>query len=88
MSKVPYMRQLLETLIYKIKAMLIANKCSEAFWMGNLKNKDIHGEVIASQQSIDEDAVEDCDDQLPEDDSDNTDDEMINPDSKSLSDIV
>lgn len=89
MSKVPHMRQLLETLIYKVKATLAANNCSEAFWMGNLKNKDIHGEVIASQQSIEsEESVEDCDEQLPEDDSDDTDDEMINPDSRSISDIV
>ncbi|CAH3980091.1 unnamed protein product [Pieris brassicae] len=88
MSKVPYMRQLLETLIYKVKAALTANNCSEAFWMGNLKNKNIHGEVIASQQSVEESA-EDCDDELPDDDdSDDTDDDIINPDSKSLSDIV
>ncbi|CAH1643222.1 unnamed protein product [Spodoptera littoralis] len=90
MSKVPHMRQLLETLIYKVKAVLAANNCTEAFWMGNLKNKDIHGEVIASQQSVEsEDSVEDCDEQLPEDeDSDDTDDDMLNPDSRSVSDIV
>ncbi|XP_075981266.1 fancd2 [Anticarsia gemmatalis] len=90
MSKVPHMRQLLETLIYKVKAVLAANKCSEAFWMGNLKNKDIHGEVIASQQSVeDEESVDDCDEQLPEDEvSDDSDDEMINPGSRSVSDIV
>ncbi|XP_041973620.1 Fanconi anemia group D2 protein [Aricia agestis] len=88
MSKVPDMRQQLETLIYKVKAVLTANKCSEAFWMGNLKNKNIHGEIIASQESVEtEESVEDCDEQLP-DDSDNTDDEMLDPDSKSLSDIV
>lgn len=89
MSKVPHMRQLLETLIYKVKAALAANNCSEAFWMGNLKNKDIHGEVIASQQSIEsEESVEDRDEQLPDDDSDETDDEMLDPDSRSVSDIV
>ncbi|XP_063835282.1 Fanconi anemia group D2 protein [Ostrinia nubilalis] len=90
MSKVPGIRQLLETLIYKVKAALAANKCSEAFWMGNLKNKDIHGEIIATQQSIEsEESVEDNDEQLPDDDdSDDSDDEMINPDSKSMSDIV
>ncbi|XP_045505398.1 Fanconi anemia group D2 protein [Colias croceus] len=90
MGKVPYVRQMLETLIYKVKAALTANNCSEAFWMGNLKNKNIHGEVIATQQSVEsEESVEDCDEQLPEDeDSDDTDDEMLNPDSKSLSDIV
>ncbi|CAH2990292.1 unnamed protein product [Chilo suppressalis] len=90
MSKVPYIRQLLEILIYKVKAALAANNCSEAFWMGNLKNKDIHGEIIATQQSIEsEESVEDADDQLPDDDDgEDSDEEMINPDSKSISDIV
>ncbi|XP_050665561.1 Fanconi anemia group D2 protein [Leptidea sinapis] len=89
-SKVPYMRQLLETIIYRVKAALTANNCSEAFWMGNLKNKNIHGEVIATQQSVEsEESVEDCDDQLPEDDDyEDSDEDMLNPDSKSLSDIV
>lgn len=90
MSKVPYMRQLLETLLYKVKAALAANNCSEAFWMGNLKNKNIHGEIITTQGSVNsEESVEDCDEQLPEDDdSDETDDEVLNPDSKSISEIV
>lgn len=87
-SKVPFMRQLLETLIYKVKAVLAANKCSEAFWMGNLKNKNIHGEVISTQQSVEsEESVEDCDDQLPDDESE-SDEEMLNPDSRSVSECV
>lgn len=88
MSKVPYMRQLLETLIYKVKAALASNNCSEAFWMGNLKNKNIHGEVISTQMSVDEDSVDDCDDQLPDDDSEDSDEDIINPESKSMSDII
>ncbi|KAJ0181389.1 hypothetical protein K1T71_003474 [Dendrolimus kikuchii] len=91
MSKVPFVRQLSEQLVYKVKAVLAASNCPQAFWMGNLKNKDIHGEIIATQQSIDsEESNDDCDDQLPEEDvtDDTTDDEMLNPDSKSLSDIL
>ncbi|XP_045774207.1 Fanconi anemia group D2 protein homolog [Maniola jurtina] len=89
LGKVPYMKQLLETLLYKVKAVLAANDCSDAFWMGILKNKNIDGEVIATQQSVEEDeSAEDCDEQLPEDDSDDTDNEMLNPDSRSVSDIV
>lgn len=84
MSKVPYMRQTLETLIYKVKAVLVANNCSEAFWMGNLKNKNIHGEVIATQASQSEESVDDCDEQLPNDESDVEDDDDIN----SVSDII
>ncbi|XP_026490487.2 Fanconi anemia group D2 protein [Vanessa tameamea] len=89
-NKVPYVRQLLETLLYKVKAMLTANNCSEAFWMGNLKNKNIHGEIISTQDNEENNGSgDDCDEQLPDDDdSDATDDEMLNPDSRSLSDIV
>ena len=53
--------------------MLTLNKCHEAFWLGNLKNRDIHGEVISSQQSTatdeptgDEEEVE----EMEEDDDD------------------
>lgn len=88
MAKVPHMRKMLETLIYKVKAALAANNCSEAFWMGNLKIRNIHGEFIPSQQSTSEESVDDCDEQLPEDDTDDTDDEMIHPDSNSISDVI
>ncbi|KOB67015.1 Fanconi anemia, complementation group D2 [Operophtera brumata] len=90
MSKVPLVKQLLETLLYKVKAVLVANKCSEAFLMGNLKNKNIHGEVISTQQSIaSEESLEDCDEQLPEDDDSNdSDEDMLDTDSKRDSDIV
>lgn len=90
MSKVPYMRQLLETLLYKVKAALAANNCSEAFWMGNLKNKNIRGEIITTQQSVNsEESLEDCDEQLPEDeDSDETDDEVLNANSNNTKNIL
>lgn len=28
--------------MYRVKAMLTVNRCLEAFWLGNLKNRDIH----------------------------------------------
>lgn len=49
---VPHMREVLESLVYKVKAMLIANNCSSAFWMGNLRNKNLQGEEILSQSTI------------------------------------
>ncbi len=40
--------------------MLATNRCHSAFWLGNLKNRDIHGNEIQSQMSIvDEDGEED-----------------------------
>ena len=31
--------------------MLAVNQCHEAFWIGNLKNRDLQGQEIVSQQS-------------------------------------
>ena len=38
--------------------MLTLNKCHEAFWVGTLKNRDIHGQEIMSQQSVGEEPTE------------------------------
>lgn len=47
--QVPLLRETIAQLVYKVKGALAANKCSSAFWMGNLKNKNIYGEEILSQ---------------------------------------
>lgn len=47
--QIPLLRETITQLVYKVKAALAANKCSSAFWMGNLKNKNIYGEEILSQ---------------------------------------
>jgi hypothetical protein len=49
---VPIVRKTLETLIFKVKGMLVANNSPDAFWMGNLKNKTIRGDEIMSQVCI------------------------------------
>ncbi|XP_069186232.1 Fanconi anemia group D2 protein isoform X2 [Procambarus clarkii] len=46
---VPLVKKSLEMLVYRVKAMLALNKCCNAFWMGNLKNRDLHGKEILSQ---------------------------------------
>ncbi|KAF5287142.1 hypothetical protein FQR65_LT12328 [Abscondita terminalis] len=51
-SYVPQFRQVLESLLYRVKAALVANNCSDAFWMGTLKNKNLHGEDILSQSTV------------------------------------
>ncbi|KFB50246.1 AGAP011769-PA-like protein [Anopheles sinensis] len=48
-SQIPFVRESVETLVYRVKAALVANHCSAVFWMGNLKNKDMQGELITSQ---------------------------------------
>ena len=42
----------LEGLVFNVKALLQANGCREGFWMGNLKNKDLHGNETASQMAV------------------------------------
>ena len=51
-SYVPVVRKTLETLIFRVKGMLVANNSPDAFWMGNLKNKTITGDEILSQVCI------------------------------------
>jgi hypothetical protein len=51
-----------------MQAMLAVNQCHEAFWMGNLKNRDLRGQEIISQQSM-QDQEEEREE--PEDEEDN-----------------
>nr|XP_044989737.1 Fanconi anemia group D2 protein [Jaculus jaculus] len=48
---VPLLKKSLELLVCRVKAMLVLNNCREAFWLGNLKNRDLQGEEIMSQNS-------------------------------------
>jgi len=49
---VPSTKKCLETFVFRVKAMLAVNRCHSAFWLGNLKNRDIHGNEILSQSTI------------------------------------
>ena len=40
-NQVPMLKRSLEGFVYRVKAMLTVNKCLEAFWLGNLKNRDL-----------------------------------------------
>ncbi|XP_077133387.1 Fanconi anemia group D2 protein isoform X2 [Ranitomeya variabilis] len=64
-THVPPLKKTLEMFVYRVKAMLVLNNCQEAFWLGNLKNRDLQGEEILSQKSQDSDTEEDPESQLP-----------------------
>lgn len=86
---VPYMRLTLETLVYRVKATLVANNCSSAFWMGNLRNKDLHGEEILSQSSTNSSNIEpneDDEEELPADDD--SDDDALTTGTENSSEII
>lgn len=65
-AQVPFVRETIENLLIKVKAVLAANKCASAFWQSNLKNKNLHDEEIFTQSTESDD--ENDDDELPEDD--------------------
>ncbi|XP_041804460.1 Fanconi anemia group D2 protein isoform X2 [Chelmon rostratus] len=50
-NHVPALKKSLELFVYRVKAMLMLNNCHEAFWIGNLKNRNLKGEEILSQRS-------------------------------------
>ncbi|XP_060079016.1 Fanconi anemia group D2 protein-like [Ylistrum balloti] len=72
-NQVPFLKKSLETFVYRVKVMLTVNKCLEAFWLGNLKNRDLKGEEIMSQTSVVEEEKEDESDEeesVPDEESD------------------
>lgn len=48
----PNIRGILEALILKVKNVIVMNGCTEALFMGIMKNIDIKGEEILSQVLI------------------------------------
>ncbi|XP_076603581.1 Fanconi anemia group D2 protein [Chaetodon auriga] len=67
-NHVPALKKSLEQFVYRVKAMLMLNNCQEAFWIGNLKNRNLKGEEILSQRS-----------QENEDDDDDDNEEQRSP---------
>ncbi|XP_043270233.1 Fanconi anemia group D2 protein [Venturia canescens] len=51
---VPPAKSLTEKLLFLVKGMLVYNNSSDAFWMGNLVNKNLEGQQIYSQSSSEE----------------------------------
>lgn len=54
-NHVPALKKSLEQFVYRVKAMLTLNHCQEAFWLGNLKNRDLkvqYGPLTASQRGV------------------------------------
>ncbi|VUZ46394.1 unnamed protein product, partial [Hymenolepis diminuta] len=43
---IPQTRKCLEAFVYSVKLLLSQNHCADAFWLGNLKNRDLDGQEI------------------------------------------
>ena len=63
--------------------MLTLNKCHEAFWVGTLKNRDLHGQEIMSQQSVGEEPTEEEEEEGEEMEEDDDDDDDADKDNVS-----
>jgi hypothetical protein len=48
-SNVPQAKKILETLLFQVKIMLEDNSCLQAFWIGNLRHRNIQGNFVSSQ---------------------------------------
>mmetsp|Transcript_19793 Transcript_19793/g.78845 ORF Transcript_19793/g.78845 Transcript_19793/m.78845 type:complete len:910 (-) Transcript_19793:1363-4092(-) len=46
---VPSLKRALETVVFSVKGLLESTDASSAFWMGNLKHRNLQGDVVASQ---------------------------------------
>ena len=68
-THVPPLRKLLEQFVFRVKAMLALNNNLKAFWLGNLKNRDLAGKELNTSQMVEEDYEED-DEVLDDDESD------------------
>ncbi|KAM7362212.1 fancd2 [Cochliomyia hominivorax] len=68
-SQIPFLRETVENYVFRIKALLTANKCASVFSMGNLKNKDLHGDDLVSQSgTFSSTTGHDSDEDIPDDD--------------------
>ncbi|XP_052781994.1 Fanconi anemia group D2 protein-like isoform X2 [Mya arenaria] len=77
-NQVPMLKRSLEVFVFRVKAMLTLNKCLEAFWMGNLKNRDLHGEELLSQSTAVSEAGDSEGEALPDDEDELSDVELDN----------
>ncbi|KAL4577980.1 hypothetical protein LXL04_014095 [Taraxacum kok-saghyz] len=52
--KIPATKRSLERLLFRVKALLHSSSSGCKFWMGNLKHKNLVGEVVSSQAYVDD----------------------------------
>ncbi|KAG0275935.1 Fanconi anemia group D2 protein [Linnemannia exigua] len=68
-AMVPAIKKTMESLIFEVKLMLENNDASAAFWLGNLKHRNLAGEEISSQLPVvsEDDDIEDEIESMSED---------------------
>lgn len=76
-TKVLAVKRSMEKFIFCVKALLHGASNGSAFWMGNLKHKDLQGREVASQMYPEDDEEDDEEEPQEEPDSDETVDEEV-----------
>ncbi|CAH9068122.1 unnamed protein product [Cuscuta europaea] len=61
-SNVPYTKRSMERFLFHVKALLHSKTSGCTFWMGNLKHKNLSGDVVSSQAYIEKDENEEVND--------------------------
>ncbi|KAK9285230.1 hypothetical protein L1049_024418 [Liquidambar formosana] len=64
-TKIPSTKRSMERFLFRVKALLHTTSSGCTFWMGNLKHKDLTGQVVSSQAYVD-DQNENVDEDLME----------------------
>lgn len=56
-KKLPQIRMALETVVLQVKNLVVLNGCTDAFFLGSMRNKNLKGEEIPTQSTVaDEDS--------------------------------
>lgn len=53
-GKIPSTKRSMERFLFHVKALLYATPSGCSFWMGNLKHKDLMGQIVSSQAYLDD----------------------------------
>ncbi|KAL1536039.1 Fanconi anemia group D2 protein isoform X3 [Salvia divinorum] len=57
-GKIPMTKRAMEQFLFHVKALLCKTPSGCSFWMGNLKHKDLMGQVVSSQAYLDDQSDE------------------------------
>ncbi|XP_020092932.1 Fanconi anemia group D2 protein isoform X2 [Ananas comosus] len=67
-SKIPSTKRSMERFLFHVKALLHNPSSGSTFWMGNLKHKDLYGQVLSSQvYNNGDDAIDEAESQMEAD---------------------
>ncbi|CAI0439793.1 unnamed protein product [Linum tenue] len=78
-SKIPATKRSMERFLFRVKALLLTTSTGRTCWIGNLKHKDLAGQVVSSQAYAEHQSndVDDENDDMEMDGDRNEDEEVV-----------